>query len=73
MQSKKQKGGNKRLNAKSKPGNWDEDILKSKEKLRNEFEAVKNTEDMTELIELTKSDNPTVRLRAVEQMCPCHV
>ena len=28
---------------------------------------------MNELIELTKSENETVRLRAAQQMCPCRV
>ena len=40
MQSKKQKGGNKRLNAKSKPGNWDEEERRAKEELREQFEAL---------------------------------
>ena len=33
MQSKKQKGGNKRLNAKPKPGHWEDEALKAKEDL----------------------------------------
>ena len=37
---KKQKGGNKRLNAKSKPGHWDDEAKEAKEKLRAEFDAL---------------------------------
>ena len=28
---------------------------------------------MSELIELTRSEDPTVRLKATQQMCPCRV
>ncbi len=73
MQSKKQKGGNKRLNAKSKPGNWDEEERRAKEELREQFEALQTAENMEELIELTRSENETIRLRAAQMMCPCKV
>lgn len=31
-----------------------------------------DVDDMDELIELTKSDNPHIRLKALQRMCPCH-
>ena len=34
---------------------------------------IRETEDMYELIELTKSTNAKVRLEAAKSMCPCHV
>ncbi len=34
---------------------------------------IAETEDIFELIELTKSENPLIRLRAAQQMCPCRV
>ena len=35
--------------------------------------TIKNTEDMFEIIELTKRPDAFVRLKAAQQMCPCRV
>ena len=34
---------------------------------------IAETEDIDQLIELTKAENTQVRLKAVKEMCPCHV
>ena len=38
-----------------------------------EFRLVQETTDMSELIELSKSEDPRVRVKAAQQMCPCRV
>ena len=37
------------------------------------MERIQKTEDMFELIELSKAPNTEVRLKAIQQMCPCRV
>ena len=39
----------------------------------DDLDRIKKTEDMFELIELTKRPNNQVRLKASQQMCPCRV
>ena len=43
------------------------------QKAYEELAQVRDTEDMSELIELSRSENPQVRLKAAQQMCPCRV
>ena len=70
MQTKKQKGGNKRLqiNAKKEKG-----AQSQKESVGTLLAQVRDTEDIEEIIELTRHENQQVRLRATQQMCPCRV
>jgi len=49
---------------------------KEKPKYPKNYEDMRKIEqtcDIDELIELTRSEDPTVRLRASQQMCPCRV
>ena len=41
--------------------------------LNADLETIKKTEDMFEIIKLTKRPNALVRLKATQQMCPCRV
>ena len=38
-----------------------------------EMDKVANTENVEELIELTRHENKKVKLAAIKEMCPCHV
>eukprot|EP00347_Sterkiella_histriomuscorum_P013553 403364274 len=38
-----------------------------------ELNRVQNTEDMSELLQLSRSEDPVVRVKAAQQMCPCRV
>eukprot|EP00352_Strombidinopsis_acuminata_P007829 CAMPEP_0176370588 /NCGR_PEP_ID=MMETSP0126-20121128/24097_1 /TAXON_ID=141414 ORGANISM="Strombidinopsis acuminatum, Strain SPMC142" /NCGR_SAMPLE_ID=MMETSP0126 /ASSEMBLY_ACC=CAM_ASM_000229 /LENGTH=95 /DNA_ID=CAMNT_0017729693 /DNA_START=28 /DNA_END=315 /DNA_ORIENTATION=- len=64
--NKKQKGGNSRLNKVDK-------TLSGKKNFSEEMHRVQNTEDIDELIELTRCEDENVRLKATQQMCPCRV
>ena len=44
-----------------------------KVKNHEEMQQVQQTTDMGELIELSKSEDPRVRVKAAQQMCPCRV
>ena len=67
--SKKQKGGNKRLevNPKKQPKNAQQDNI------RERLAQIQDTENIEEIIELTRHESALVRLKAAQQMCPCHV
>ena len=45
----------------------------NKEQQADDLRRIKETEDMDELIELSQSENPLVRIKAAQQMCPCRV
>ena len=45
----------------------------SKEEQSDALIRIKETEDMDELIQISLSEDPLVRLKAAQQMCPCRV
>ena len=51
----------------------EEDAVYTKEHARRDLQRIRETEDMFELIELTKVPDAIVRLKASQQMCPCRV
>ena len=72
MGGKKQKGGNKRLETNpNKPHKQAKGA--QAENIGERLAEIRDTESIEELIELTKHENNTVRLRAAQQMCPCRV
>jgi hypothetical protein len=66
---KKSKGGNKRLCTTEEEPVHQTPKIDVHEKLRQ----IAATEDIDELIELTRCENEQVRLKASQQMCPCRV
>ena len=67
---KTSKGGNRRLcNTEDEPEQPQVTKIDVHEKLRQ----IAATEDIDELIELTRCENEQVRLKASQQMCPCRV
>ena len=45
----------------------------TKAMMNDDLHTIQKTEDMFEIIKLTKRPNATVRLKAAQQMCPCRV
>ena len=45
----------------------------TKEQARADLKRIQETEDMYELIKLSKVPDNVVRLKAIQQMCPCRV
>ena len=64
--NKKSKGGNKRLRV-------DEEDIVPKINYSEQLRMVNETECIEELIELSRCPDENVRLKAVQQMCPCRV
>ena len=67
---KKSKGGNKRLCTTEEEA---EQQQAPKIDVHEKLRQIAATEDIDELIELTRCENEQVRLRASQQMCPCRV
>merc|ERR1711904_183757 len=44
-----------------------------KDAKRDLMKIATTTEDIDEIIEITKHEDPEVRLKAVQQLCPCRV
>ena len=68
MVDKKGKGGNKRNQINSK-----KEVKVAKDEIWYDLDKIKETEDIEELIEFSKSDNVKVKMAAIREMCPCHV
>ena len=68
MVDKKGKGGNKRNQINSK-----KEVKVAKDEFWYDLDKIKETEDIEELIEFSKSDNVKVKMAAIREMCPCHV
>ena len=45
----------------------------TKEEMSEALHRIQDTEDMDEIIELSRSESPLVRQKAAQQMCPCRV
>ena len=45
----------------------------TKDEIWYDLDKIKQTEDIEELIEFTRSDNVKVKMAAIREMCPCHV
>lgn len=45
----------------------------SKEEMSEALHRIQDTEDMDEIIALSRSESPLVRQKAAQQMCPCRV
>jgi HEAT repeat protein len=45
----------------------------TKEEMSEALHRIQDTEDMDEIIELSRSESALVRQKAAQQMCPCRV
>ena len=54
-------------------GDEDEKTPYTKEMARKHLSRIRETQDMYELIEISKVPDNQVRLKAIQQMCPCRV
>ena len=45
----------------------------TKEMVKHHLRRIQDTEDMYEIIEISKVKESNVRLKAIQQMCPCRV
>ena len=74
MIQKKSKGGNKRLNTEPKKvAKLTKDEISVHEQKRNLMTLIQETEDVDTILEISKNEDPDVRLKAVQQLCPCRV
>ena len=64
----KGKGGNKRNQINPK-----KEVKVAREEIWYDLDKIKETEDIEELIEYSRSDNPKIKMAAIREMCPCHV
>jgi HEAT repeat protein len=54
-------------------GRRKEEVISQAEISREKLRIVEQTQDIAEIIELTKDKDPLVRARAVRTICPCRV
>ena len=54
-------------------GKRKEQVISQHEIARDKLQKVAETQDIDEIIELTKDSNPLVRARALRSICPCRV
>lgn len=74
IQAKKVKTGNKRLNPEpKKPKHQKQDEISSHEQKRNLMSLIQVTEDVDTILEISRHEDPEIRLKAVQQLCPCRV
>lgn len=55
------------------PRKRQEDTISERQQLGILLKRVQETEDIDEIIQLTKHSNPTVRSQAIRSICPCKV
>ena len=72
---KSKKGGNRRLVSADSDDETSQVVVPvlSKMEVSDKLRQIAETEDIDELLELSRCENEQVRLKASQQMCPCRV
>ncbi len=72
---KSKKGGNRRLGSADSDEETSQIVapVLSKMEVSDKLRQIAETEDIDELLELSRYENEQVRLKASQQMCPCRV
>jgi HEAT repeat protein len=74
MYNKKKQKGNKRLNGNSKKkGKRSKMEITAHEKKKEILRTIQDTEDIDEILVITHNEDPVIRLKAIQELCPCRV
>lgn len=64
--------GNKRLGG-GKKKKLTKDEIKAREDKKDILRTIQDTEDIETILKISHHEDPVVRLKAVQQLCPCEV